>query len=170
MPLLIVREMGIERVIEIDRPRITIGTDRKSTLFITDPSAAPLHCVLHRIAQGWLVADLGSSGGTTVNGEPTEKALLEPGDVISAGNAMIHFEFVAESAPGEAEAPKKPWWIRKATTVLISFGVHLVLMCIGAFIVLAATVSKPTNPPPPVLNVRQELPEWDMNKTLERLQ
>jgi pSer/pThr/pTyr-binding forkhead associated (FHA) protein len=99
MPRLIIREMGRERVVELDLDKITIGRSNANTVPIKDVKASRAHCAIQRTDKGWFVLDLGSSNGTVLNGARVQRALLAMGDVISIGDAEIHFERVIEDKP-----------------------------------------------------------------------
>ena len=44
MPRLIIREMGRERVIEVDLDKVTIGRSKANTVPISDAKASRAHC------------------------------------------------------------------------------------------------------------------------------
>ena len=46
----------------------SIGRSRGSDICVNDPTVSRDHCVLLRRQEGWLVSDIGSKGGTFVNG------------------------------------------------------------------------------------------------------
>ncbi len=96
MPRLIVREQGRERVIQLDLDSVTIGRSKANSVAINDAKASRTHCAIQRTERGWIVADMGSSNGTFLNGKQIQKSLLSLGDVISIGEARIHFERVIE--------------------------------------------------------------------------
>jgi FHA domain/DUF1707 SHOCT-like domain len=78
----------------------TIGRHRDCDLYIADMSVSRVHAQLERNTEGWLLADLGSTNGTRLNGwRVRAPVLLQPGDQLKFGNA----EFVIQgSGPGEA--------------------------------------------------------------------
>ena len=39
--------------------------------------------------QGWLLEDLGSTNGTTVNGQRVSRQLISPGDRIQIGQSIL---------------------------------------------------------------------------------
>lgn len=66
----------------------TIGRDRDCDLFVPDLTVSRLHARLERVdaKDGWLLADLGSKNGTTLNGwRVREPVQVRPGDQVKFG-------------------------------------------------------------------------------------
>jgi len=59
---------------------------------LSDPKASRRHAEVRPSDAGWVVADLGSTNGTTVNGERIRERVLTDGDVIGIGATQIRFE------------------------------------------------------------------------------
>ena len=97
--------------IEIDAPRTTIGkADENDIALPDDPTASRLHAVLEQFSAGWCVTDLGSSNGTSVNGERIWSAhRLRHGDEVRIGQTRLIFRDFAQPIGSateiEAEAP-----------------------------------------------------------------
>jgi predicted component of type VI protein secretion system len=72
--------------------RIAIGRAESNQIVLDDPKISRLHAVMEHYPAGWSIRDLGSSNGTTVNGEPvrSEHRLLD-GDEITLGDVRIVF-------------------------------------------------------------------------------
>lgn len=71
------------------------GRDEDASIFINDPKASRKQFEILQTSKGWLIKDLGSSNGTTLNGAvlPANEALpLKSGDVISVQSVRILFE------------------------------------------------------------------------------
>lgn len=88
--------------------RITVGKAAENDISLTDdPTASHLHAILERFPAGWCVTDLGSSNGTSVNGERIwSSRRLRPGDEIRIGHTRLIFRdplAVAGGAQTEAE-------------------------------------------------------------------
>ena len=67
-----------------------VGRDAGAGLVVADPSVSRAHARLDpRPDGGYDVADLGSSNGTRVNGEPVRARPLRNGDRVQFGNAVF---------------------------------------------------------------------------------
>ncbi len=70
----------------------TVGRSRSCSLPLTDPNASKEHLRLAWEDGAWVMTDLGSSHGTRVNGQPAERAVLQPFDRIGVGDTVMIFE------------------------------------------------------------------------------
>jgi hypothetical protein len=80
------------RRIPLSSEPATIGRLSDCTVPIADPQVSRRHAEIRPAVEGYVVTDLSSLNGTTVNGEPVTERLLEDGDVIGVGPASIRFE------------------------------------------------------------------------------
>ncbi len=81
-----------DRTIVVEEDRGTIGRRRDNTYVLEDPHVSRVHAQLDVRAGRVFVSDLGSSAGTTVNGEPVEGPVaLEHGDEVSFGPVSATF-------------------------------------------------------------------------------
>ncbi len=75
---------------------VLIGRSRDCDVYVPDPKVSRRHAVLRQKGNGhgpaWELEDLGSSNGTSVNGERVTQAWLQPGDLISIGNTDLVFD------------------------------------------------------------------------------
>ncbi|GAB4457493.1 MAG: hypothetical protein OHK0029_17380 [Armatimonadaceae bacterium] len=73
---------------------LTIGRETDNSLSLTqDTGVSRYHARLERQNGGWVVADLGSSNGTFVNGAKISGTHpLQPGDEIHVGSSRFRFE------------------------------------------------------------------------------
>lgn len=89
----------------------TAGRREDNTYVVADPTVSRLHARLTREAGSVVVADLGSTGGTRINGEVLEAArVLCHGDRVSFAAVDTRFEnlrqlLFTEAATGELESP-----------------------------------------------------------------
>ena len=70
----------------------TLGRLSDCTVQIDDPQASRRHAEIRPVPDGYLIADLGSLNGTSVNGRPTTEQVLSDGDVITIGAVAIRYE------------------------------------------------------------------------------
>jgi MoxR-like ATPase len=103
MPKLFIQQAeGDQLLTELDSSHAyLIGRNNDCTICIPDESISGHHAQITPTEQGWVLEDLGSSNGTTVNGQPIGHVLLANGTQILLG-AQIALLFVDETA-GEAQ-------------------------------------------------------------------
>lgn len=79
--------------IPLDRPVINIGRRRDNHIVIDDVRVSRSHAQLRLRFGRYVLYDLGSSGGTSVNENAITECILKPGDVISlAGVLLVYME------------------------------------------------------------------------------
>ncbi|MBW3657719.1 MAG: LuxR C-terminal-related transcriptional regulator [Actinobacteria bacterium] len=89
--------------IRIDQEEGTLGRREDNTYVLADPQVSRVHARLSKRGGSVIVADLGSSGGTKLNGEKLEGPfVVNHGDTISFGTAECRFEDPAAAANNEA--------------------------------------------------------------------
>lgn len=91
-PVLVVltgSELG-KRIV-VDRS-LTIGRDPESDLQLDDSLVSWHHARIEDRGDGWTLVDLGSTNGSTVNGEVKAEFALEPNDRIVFGSTAVSFE------------------------------------------------------------------------------
>ncbi len=72
---------------------VTIGRATDVEIHLDETSVSRRHAQVRPTADGgWLVADLGSTNGTRVNGAVVTERKLSPDDAISVGDTVIRFE------------------------------------------------------------------------------
>jgi hypothetical protein len=77
--------------------RFTIGREPDCDMTLADETVSRWHASLERAAGGWLLADLGSTNGTRLNGwRVTSPIPVRPGDRVSFGRAT----FLLSERPG----------------------------------------------------------------------
>lgn len=82
-----------QRHFPLDRPLINVGRRLDNQLILDDPHVSRTHAQI-RVRDGrFVVFDLGSTGGTIINGHRIHQHVLRPGDVITiAGVSMVYGE------------------------------------------------------------------------------
>ncbi|MCA9775080.1 MAG: FHA domain-containing protein [Candidatus Eremiobacteraeota bacterium] len=76
----------------LNKDHIVVGREVKCHIMLNDNSVSRQHSSVTRLAEGYLLKDLGSSNGTYVNGHRIQEALLKDGDRISIGDCEFWFE------------------------------------------------------------------------------
>ena len=86
---------------------LVIGRSPDCALTLTDPTVSRHHAVLRREGGRWVVADLGSSNGTRVNGWRVRQATVATGDELMLGGVRLVLD--AARSPGAwLRAPERP--------------------------------------------------------------
>lgn len=80
-----------ERVFPLEKTVINIGRQSDNDLVINDPRVSRKHAQIRILQRKVSIFDLGSTGGTLVNGQVTSQFTLKPGDVISLGGYRMIF-------------------------------------------------------------------------------
>ncbi|HEX3272120.1 MAG TPA: FHA domain-containing protein [Ktedonobacterales bacterium] len=113
-PLALVGETGAlaGRRWELIEKTTRIGRDPAAAIIVQDSSVSRFHAQITRQASGYYLADLESSNGTQVNGEPvSEPHRIVAGDVLRFGEVVFRCEGVpiisqpASTLPPELTAP-----------------------------------------------------------------
>jgi pSer/pThr/pTyr-binding forkhead associated (FHA) protein len=63
--------------------RVMIGRLKACDICLSDANASRQHAALERDGDGWTLVDMGSTNGTLVNGERTDRTRLHNGDIIT---------------------------------------------------------------------------------------
>ena len=80
-------------VIRLAEEEGTIGRREDNTYVVADPRVSRLHAAVKKEAGSYVITDLGSSGGTKVNGEEISRPhVLHHGDVVALGPVEFVFE------------------------------------------------------------------------------
>ena len=106
------------RIFTLDRSIINIGRRSDNELIIDDPRVSRHHAQLRAVHNKFVISDVGSTGGTLVNGKRITQAVLNPQDVISlAGVPLVYGQenqnFLGETQkfeiqlPSDADVPTK---------------------------------------------------------------
>ncbi len=99
------------RTLNLTHPIVTVGRSLDNNVIVNDPRVSRHHAQLRRRAGRYVIYDMGSSGGTMVNGDRVSECLLQAGDVISlAGVEIIYGEDsqTPPMPPGPQDTPPYP--------------------------------------------------------------
>jgi Protein of unknown function (DUF3662)/FHA domain len=71
----------------------TVGRSRKCDIVVDDPNVSREHAEVRPRGGSWVLRDLGSTNGSSINGRRTDGAeVLKPGDEIELGTSTMTFE------------------------------------------------------------------------------
>ncbi len=86
------------REINLSKERTTVGRRSHNDVVIDNLAVSGEHAVIFASGGDSYLEDLGSTNGTTVNGQPIKKHLLQSGDMIEIGKYRLRF--LADGATG----------------------------------------------------------------------
>jgi pSer/pThr/pTyr-binding forkhead associated (FHA) protein len=99
MPKLILSMDGLVlKEVELNKERTTIGRRPYNDIVIDNLAVSGEHAVLIAILNDCFIEDLGSTNGTTVNGQPIKKHFLQPNDTVELGKYKLKFVPDAKNA------------------------------------------------------------------------
>ena len=91
--LLVMTGGAAGRVVLLESRKVTIGRSRQADFTLHDDGVSRMHCVIASQHGRYVLADLGSTHGTLVNGQRAERVELQPGDRIELGpDALLEFD------------------------------------------------------------------------------
>ncbi len=93
------------RETQLSQGVIKIGKVPSAHLKIDDEKVSRMHAIIEVLGTEVSVIDLGSTGGTFVNGQKINKAKLQSGDSITVGDTMIEIGIVDALAPVVVATP-----------------------------------------------------------------
>src|SRR4029450_8552099 len=92
MPRLVLSLDGVVlREVGLAKDRTTIGRRSHNDIVIDNLAVRGQHSVIYPSAGDVYLEDLGSTNGTTVNGQPIKKHLLQSGDVVDIGKYRLKY-------------------------------------------------------------------------------
>jgi pSer/pThr/pTyr-binding forkhead associated (FHA) protein len=93
------------KVFIIDNDDFRIGRKNDNDIIIDDPHVSRYHAKIRYINKKYVLLDLNSTVGTSVNGNSVEAKILKSGDVLSVGGVPIIFGIGTPGSPPEASQP-----------------------------------------------------------------
>ena len=90
----------------LDKKQVTVGRNEEADVVLLDPRSSRNNTRIKREGDMYVIEDLHSANGTTVNGVGISKQPLAEGDTVTIGDTGFRFEFVdMEGIPATAEQP-----------------------------------------------------------------
>jgi pSer/pThr/pTyr-binding forkhead associated (FHA) protein len=83
--------IGDKLIYKLEGPLINLGRRASNDLVLDDPRISREHAQIRLVDGSFSIFDLGSTGGTFVNGQRVYSMILNPGDVISLAGFPIIF-------------------------------------------------------------------------------
>jgi pSer/pThr/pTyr-binding forkhead associated (FHA) protein len=105
-PFLII--MGGQRHVDLTQPIVTIGRGLDNDVILENHRVSRHHAQLRRRYGRYILYDLGSSGGTTINDYPVQECVLQAGDVISFAGAQVIYGDDSTPAPPDPQEGDTP--------------------------------------------------------------
>jgi hypothetical protein len=88
------------RIYPLDQPLVVLGRDESCQVVIDDPRVSRRHAEIRQQGSNYLLADLGSSNGTFVNGQRlVSPVTLQPGERIDLGGFGLRFRAASVQIP-----------------------------------------------------------------------
>ena len=84
--------------VSLDQGKIIVGRDRLCEICVSGLRVSRFHALFSLDSDGLVVADLGSTNGTRVNGEKVDRYTLADGDAVTIGMARITYAAGCEQA------------------------------------------------------------------------
>ncbi len=76
-------------ILTLNKQIVRIGRHSANDIVIQDPMVSREHLQLRAQQSRYLLFDLSSTGGTTINGQLVHNAVLKPGDVVRIGQTVL---------------------------------------------------------------------------------
>ena len=74
-----------------DSDEVLVGRDETCDIQIRAKSVSREHCTIEREGQDFVLRDLGSTGGTFLNGQRVDRVRLRNGIEVTVGPAVLKF-------------------------------------------------------------------------------
>jgi pSer/pThr/pTyr-binding forkhead associated (FHA) protein len=100
MPRLVLSLDGVTlKEVPVSKERTTIGRRSHNDLVIDNLAVSGDHAVMYKTGDDYFIEDLGSTNGTTVNGQPVKRHVMHAGDIIEIGKYRLKY------LPEDGETP-----------------------------------------------------------------
>jgi pSer/pThr/pTyr-binding forkhead associated (FHA) protein len=90
-----------KRAVSLERPITSIGRKDDNHIVIKNQHVSRYHAQIRNIKGSYVLMDLESTVGTSINGKKVKQAFLKEGDVISIGGSPLIFGLGTPKTPLE---------------------------------------------------------------------
>ncbi|HPH69355.1 MAG TPA: FHA domain-containing protein, partial [Kofleriaceae bacterium] len=106
--------------LEIDLPAVgvVIGSEKTCDVVLTDPWVSRRHCTIAPSVTGFVITDLGSKNGTTIDGVTVSKVTAPPGVMLRVGKTLVQVMPADEAIDIPASAADHFGAMRGTSTVM----------------------------------------------------
>jgi pSer/pThr/pTyr-binding forkhead associated (FHA) protein len=137
---------------------ISIGRTGDNDLALPEHGVSRRHASIRRVSQGWLLADLGSTNGTYVDGRRIGGAhLLQPGERVAIGSSVFLVQQAAEE-PAPPGAGRQGGRAGLSPVVMVVGAICLVVLLIGLVLLLVNVLQPEEVAPVPTHEPQMEGP------------
>lgn len=92
IPCLVVLEgTSTGEVYKLEKLPVILGRDAKCSIVILEEGVSRQHARIEKKDKSYVLADLGSTNGTYINGVPIQQTILNEGDKIRLGDILLKF-------------------------------------------------------------------------------
>lgn len=81
----------VQKELAINKARLNVGRRPSNDLVLDHLAVSGRHAAIDTTSEGTFILDLGSTNGTSVNGQPIKKHHLQDGDVVEMGKYQLKF-------------------------------------------------------------------------------
>ncbi len=157
VPVLIIRQDGVNREYPVRFQRVSIGVQSDNDLVLDAGKVSRYHAEIRQVDQVWILRDLGSKNGTLVNGQKIEEAVLNDGDRLEVGTAQITFKWAAQSGAAAKRSNPVRIGVIGASSLVALVGIALVA---APFVVKNPRTSAPSGLNAPALASARQFEEF----------
>jgi pSer/pThr/pTyr-binding forkhead associated (FHA) protein len=90
-----------KRAVSLERPVTSIGRKSDNHIVVKNQHVSRYHAQIRNVKGSFVLMDLDSTVGTSVNGKKVKQAFLKEGDVISVGGIPLIFGIGTPKSPLE---------------------------------------------------------------------
>jgi pSer/pThr/pTyr-binding forkhead associated (FHA) protein len=91
---------GNKVIVQLGENPLTIGRSNEADIVLDEGDVSRVHCAIRKWDDDYIIKDMKSENGISVNGKPVDVARLEAGDKITVGSFSIFFEKNSRRQPG----------------------------------------------------------------------